>query len=185
MLRIPSRLIRGGRLLARGASVGALALSLTPVAVAPAYAANSPVNMTVTATVNVNCTFTATPTMAFGNYDPVVVNATTPLDQTATYQIVCTKNAPYWVGLDAGLGGANSAASTSRSMLNGTTQLGYELYLDSGRTTVWGNTQTTGVGGTSPGIAAKINGTIYGRIPAGQDVVAGNYTDTVVVTVNF
>ena len=27
--------------------------------------------------------------------------------------------------------------------------------------------------------------TVYGRVPAGQDVVAGPYTDTVVATINF
>jgi spore coat protein U-like protein len=30
-----------------------------------------------------------------------------------------------------------------------------------------------------------VDATVYGRIPALQDVSAGAYTDTVVVTVNF
>ncbi len=62
----------------------------------------------------------------------------------------------------------------------------YQLYSDSGRTTVWGSTS----GGATLAVAAPTSKaattyTVYGRITGGQDVAAGNYGDTVVATVNF
>jgi spore coat protein U-like protein len=163
----------------------AFALVFAPTTVGPALAGNSPVNMQVTATVAVNCTFTTTPTLPFGSYDPVVTNASNPLDQTASFQLVCTKNAAFWIGLDPGQNAASAPAGVTRAMKSGTNFIGYELYRDTGRTQVWGNTQATGLSGVSPGITTKINGTIYGRVPAAQDVPGGSYADTVVVTVNF
>ena len=70
-------------------------------------------------------------------------------------------------------------------MLGGTDLLTYELYTDSGRSTVWGS--GAGAGQT---IATAPNKnprtfTVYGRVPAGQDVGAASYADTVVATINF
>lgn len=153
------------------------------VAVAPGLlmAAQSTSNLSVTATVNTNCTISTAP-LAFGSYDPVVTHATTDLDNTGTVTIRCTKGtvADITLGL-----GANASGSTRR-MVGGVSGdfLAYEIYQDSGRTTVWGegaDKQTTP--------AAPNNGnqnyTAYGRITAGQDVSADSYTDTVVATVIF
>jgi spore coat protein U-like protein len=69
-------------------------------------------------------------------------------------------------------------------MASATNRLAYFLYLDAGRTTAWGNTFGTGR------LVAEVNGTpsvetIYGRVPAGQNLPVGSYQDTVVVTVTF
>ena len=37
----------------------------------------------------------------------------------------------------------------------------------------------------APASKAAVAYTVYGRIAAGEDVPAGNYSDTVVATVNF
>jgi spore coat protein U-like protein len=37
----------------------------------------------------------------------------------------------------------------------------------------------------TPVLLSNVTVTIYGRIPARQDVSAGSYTDTVVATINF
>jgi spore coat protein U-like protein len=66
----------------------------------------------------------------------------------------------------------------------GTGRLGYDLYTNAGRSTVWGCTTTNDVDVTSTSSAANVM-TVYGRIPAGQDVATGSYSDTVVVTVTF
>jgi spore coat protein U-like protein len=63
--------------------------------------------------------------------------------------------------------------------------LTYELYQDSTHTTVWSD---SGTGLLSPVAApsrAARNFTVYGRVASAQDVPAGNYSDTVVATVNF
>ncbi len=64
--------------------------------------------------------------------------------------------------------------------------LNYNLYLDAARTSIWGD----GTGGTALFTVAipsgkAVNVTIFGRIPAGQDVAAGSYSDSIVVTIQF
>lgn len=66
-------------------------------------------------------------------------------------------------------------------------RLEYNVYLDAQRQLVWGD----GTGGTHVVTDhAKPNNKevvipVYGRIPAGQDVRAGRYTDSLVVTIDF
>ena len=146
-----------------------------------ASAATATANLGVSATVTNNCTI-STAAVAFGSYDPVVAHASANLDGSGTVTVACTKGAVATVGL--GLG-SNASASVRRLKDAGTNYITYELYQDSGRSTVWGN---AGAGLLSPGAApSKVarNFTVYGRVPANQDVPAGTYNDTVVATVNF
>jgi spore coat protein U-like protein len=63
--------------------------------------------------------------------------------------------------------------------------LNYEIYSDSSRTTVWGNSGGSLVAlGAAPSKTAR-NVTAYGRVTANQDVPAGSYSDTVTATVTF
>ncbi|MGR9046029.1 MAG: Csu type fimbrial protein [Gammaproteobacteria bacterium] len=77
----------------------------------------------------------------------------------------------------------------SRSMASGIHTLGYNLYTDINRTTVWGD----GSAGT-----AKVTGSfllgifsqnrdhpVYGRIPAQQNGYVGSYSDIITVTINY
>ena len=96
--------------------------------------------------------------------------------------ITCTKGTAATIGL--GLG--SNALVNQRRMKDATTDyLNYALYLDAGRTTIWG---TASPNLLTPVAAPDKNPrafTVYGRIPSAQDVPAGSYTDTVVATVNF
>ena len=126
-----------------------------------------------------NCTFQSVTNVNFGNYD---VFGGGNVDSTGSIQIRCTGNPNPWVlTLDRG---ANSATYFPRNMINAGTLLNYNLYLDSGRTQVWGD----GTGGTFT-VSGSGNGTftstVYGRIQAGQDARAGLNTDTVVITLSF
>lgn len=147
---------------------------------APAFAQTATANLGISATVNGTCTITTTP-VAFGVYDPVVANASVPLDATGTVVVTCTKGA----GTRIDLGNGGNFLTGARRMAGGTDFLTYELYTDSGRTTVWGS----GVGagntiGAAPSKAARTV-TVYGRVASGQDVSAASYADTVVATINF
>jgi len=147
---------------------------------APALAQTASTNLSVTAVVAKNCSITTT-AVAFGSYDPIVANASTPLDGTGSVVVTCTKGSG--TRIDLGLG--SNATGSVRKMLGGTDLLTYELYTDTGRSTVWGS--GAGAGQT---IAAAPNKnprtfTVYGRVPAGQDVGAASYADTVVATINF
>jgi spore coat protein U-like protein len=144
-------------------------------------AASTSTSLSVTASVNNNCTI-STAALAFGAYDPVVTNASSPLDGTGTVTIACTKGATTTIGL--GLG--NNATGSTRRMTDGSgNYLTYEAYQESSHSTVWG---TSGAGLLTPAAApskAARSFTVYGRIAGSQDIPAGSYADTVTATVNF
>ncbi len=146
---------------------------------AVAIAATATTTFQVTATVISVCTVSATD-LAFGNYD---ASAGVPNDNTSTVSVTCSNGSPYTVALDAGTG--TGATVAVRRMSNGGNTLNYSMYTTAGRTTVWGD----GTGGTSTqpgtGNGAGQNFTVYGRIPTGQFVTAGNYADTVTATVTY
>jgi len=161
-------------------ALGFLALSAAP----SAHAGSATSSFTVSAAVVASCTISTT-TLGFGNYDPIVTNATTPLDVNGSVTITCTKGSTTTIGLDAGQNSAQAVGTTRAMQVAGPDYLSYELYQDTGRTTVWGN---SGVALFTPAAAPNKNPrsfSIYGRIPAGQGSTIGNYTDTVVATVNF
>ena len=137
-----------------------------------------------------NCSVSATP-VAFGTYSPV---SPTPLDGQGSVIVDCNGNgnqASVSIKLDAGLWGTYA----SRAMAQGADRLFYNLYTDPGRNTVFANgttvSCTTGVtnlpcvGSDPSGNTLRATRPIYGRMPTGQDVASGNYSDTVTVTITF
>jgi len=149
-----------------------------------ANASSVDANLDVSADVSANCSISTAP-LAFGAYDPAITNAAAPLDGTGTVTVTCTNGAAVSITLDQG---ANPEALSSddtplRQMTDGTQFLAYSLYQDSGHLTVWGNSLTSDLGHNGDGAANDL--TVYGRIPAGQNVAAGSFTDTVLATVTF
>ena len=127
----------------------------------------------------ISCTIAAVG-VSFGTYN---VFATSPLDSTGsiTYTCVSIKNSDR-VTIDISRGSGSSF--NPRQMFRSGEALGYNLYMDSARTQIWGD----GTSGTShPNFKPLPLDTliIYGRITAGQDASAGNYSDTVIATINF
>ena len=137
--------------------------------------------LTVSASVSKNCTISTAP-VNFGAYDPVTANATTPLDGLGSVTVTCTKGAPAKVGLGVG---SNAQGTTRRMSLSGTAYLTYELYRDTSRTTVWGDTVDTALDLPAAPDRNPRTYTVYGRVPSAQDATVGTYSDTVVATVNF
>jgi spore coat protein U-like protein len=123
------------------------------------------------------CTFATGPTaLVFGAYDPA---GAAPVDSTATFSYACPNSRfRATVLLDAGAG-----TFTQRQMTLGADRLGYNLYQDAARTVVWGD--GTPPSRTLTGTRRRVTYTIYGRIPAGQWVAAGVYTDTITVTLLY
>jgi spore coat protein U-like protein len=155
---------------------GGLALGFA----APAFAQTATANLSVSATVAKNCSITTT-AVAFGSYDPIVTHASSPLDGTGSLVVTCTKGAG--TRIDLGLGA--NASGTTRRMGGGTDFLSYELYQNTGRTTVWGSGAAAGQTiAAAPSKAARTF-TVFGRVAGGQDVEATSYADTVVATINF
>ncbi|MGH8280664.1 MAG: Csu type fimbrial protein [Gammaproteobacteria bacterium] len=146
---------------------------------------------------NGNLTVTVSGTgVTFGSYD-VMSAAATPGTGTVTVSATCTRaNLPFTVNYSIALSTGGSGTFTPRSMTSGTSQLQYNLYTTASLTTIWGDgsggTQTvadmitgtcTGPGGRN--CSGSQPDTVYGNIPATQNVVAGSYTDTINVTVAF
>ncbi len=92
--------------------------------------------------------------------------------------MACTKGSTGVVSLDNGLNFSGGA----RRMKTGTNFLTYEMYNDSGRTTVWNASNTVSYTAASK---ASTGLTLYGRVAAGQDVPVGSYSDTVIATITF
>ena len=109
------------------------------------------------------------------------------VDQTTTLSVKCTKNSPYTVGLNAGVTTGSTIAA--RPMANGADTMAYQLYTDSARTTVWGNSATapTWVSGTGAGLGTAQVLTVYGRVATGQtNLAVGSYAETTMtVTVTY
>ena len=152
-------------------------------------------NMDVSASVVQTCVITASPTLAFGTYDPIVANASSPLPGTSTISVKCTKGSSA-ITMDIGVGA--HASSTQRRMLGGSSGdfLSYHItqpataspWTSCAGSTAWGTaaggslyTPTVSTWGTTP-----LTFTVCGSVPAAQNVgVDASYADTVLVSVNF
>jgi spore coat protein U-like protein len=166
------------------AIVAALAIS-TALVPGAANAGSASTSMSVTSSVVAKCSVSA-PTLAFGNWD-VVTYGSAALNQSQTLTYTCTKGSTgVYVTADAGSNGSH-ASGTTRAMADGAGDyLSYELYTDSGYTTVW-NTTNSGGHTFAPTFSSShtATSTVYGQIPSGQDAVVGSYSDSVSVVINF
>jgi len=111
----------------------------------------------------------------FGAYDPLSAQN---LDGAGDLEVTCDVAAPYTISLSPG-GGTFAA----RAMVAGVQRLFYNLYTEATRTTVWGD--ATASTATVSSTAMNETHTIYGLMPAGQNVSAGTYNDTIIVTLTF
>jgi spore coat protein U-like protein len=176
----------------RTTAVLCVAMGTALMSSAPAYAAGSAnLPLAVSASVASNCTI-STAAVAFGAYDPIVVNATTALGGNGSITITCTKASVPVLALDLG----GNASGAVRRMANGATNLlPYELYQPTsnadgaacggvGTGTVWGTGGAALTTVAAPSKAARTYN-VCGAIPGGADVAVGAYADTVVATVTF
>ena len=157
-------------------SVRALVAVLLLVVAAPAIAA-------------VSCSVSA-PNVSFGSYDVFAgsqITSTTTISVTCTLTGNATTTVNYAIALSPGL----SNTFVQRTMKSGANALGYNLYSNSTRTTVWGDgsgAAPTVSGSMTLTKSARINTdspTAYGSVPALQDVGVGAYSDSITITVSY
>ncbi|HEY0721014.1 MAG TPA: spore coat U domain-containing protein [Gammaproteobacteria bacterium] len=114
----------------------------------------------------------------FGLYQPFDY---APTDSSGDITINCSPDITYNIKLDTG----NAVSFIPRQLKSGTATLEYNLYRDVSYNEVWGD----GMGGTytrsGPGTGSNEILKIFGRIPTGQNVAEGIYTDTVGVLVEY
>lgn len=126
------------------------------------------------------CTISTT-AVSFGPYNVFNASATTSTG-TVTYRC---GNADHNITITISTGSSGTFAN--RTMKKGSENLTYNLFRDAAFTTVWGDgSGTTGqYSNGNPPNNTDVPLTLYGRVPALQDVSAGSYSDTVIATVNF
>lgn len=151
----------------------------------PAGATTATNTLTVSATVIPKCTIGAA-TLPFGNYDPVVANASAALAQSATITFLCTLGAAGTIDIDKGANSTGTTPNFQRRMGDGAAHfISYNLYQDSAHTLSWGAL----TGGTAEAYAgtgtAGQTTTLYGTVAAGQNVTTGAYSDTATMTITF
>jgi spore coat protein U-like protein len=135
----------------------------------------------------VTCTATAT-TVAFGTYNPMSATAAT---STGSISVRCTATgSPETVSLVVSLSTGLSGTYTPRRMFSGANPMDYNLFFSTAYTQIWGDGTAGTFRGTAsitprPGNPATATGTIYGRVPALQNVAAGSYLDSIVMTVTY
>jgi spore coat protein U-like protein len=162
---------------ARGVlSAAAIAASL--MMAGRVQAASSATPMDVSAVVAPDCRITVS-NLAFGSYDPLAQNAAQELNAAADVSMLCTKNSRASIIISGGRNGVGS----SRSLSGGTQQVSYQLYRDADRTQTWGSEEALQY--VSAGISKPQQMRVYGRIPPGQEVASGVYTDVVTAAVDF
>jgi spore coat protein U-like protein len=164
-----------------GADVGAGSYTDTITATLSWPGGSTTVTFNATATVVGDCTVSAF-TLNFGVYEPVVTNKTLPLDSSSIINVYCTKGTQGDVALD---NGSNFAAGNRRMKSVAGAFMTYEIYKDATRATVWNAAGINSAVSTSRTIPLGGGFVAYGRIPAGQDLAAGAYTDTLQAIVTY
>lgn len=111
----------------------------------------------------------------FVTYDPFDPS---PLESVGNINVSCDSTASFTISLSPG-----SGSYAARSMVNGGHVMEYNLYSDPSRLIIWGD----GSSNSSAVSATVTTGdfAVYGRVPARQNLPAGTYSDTLVVTITY
>lgn len=133
----------------------------------------------VTATLRIDpmCTVAADP-LNFGSFSSLSADR----DASTNLRLDCTLKAPYQISLNGG--GTGNVANRRMSQAGNPATVSYQLYSDTARSRVWGNTSANWVAGTGTGTSQVY--TVYGRVPAqSMPSTTGTFEDTVTVTVSY
>lgn len=157
-----------------------LALSLITLAgLGQAVAGTAVSNFSVRLTVVAECKIISAGDMNFGAQGVW----TSAIDVTSVLTMQCTRDTPFTIGFNQGVGGTGVSNRVMRSPAS-TDTVKYQLYRDAGRTLVWGNTIGSDTA-NGVGTGNQQNVSVYGRLPVQPGVAPGNYSDTITVTVTY
>lgn len=174
-------------------------LAATLLAVLPAATAGgggaSPQTtaVSVTMTVASSCSINSATNLNFGSYNVLSASSATG---SSNISVTCSNGTANSISVALSMG-SNSTSFSPRTMKDaGGHTLNYNLFTTSVNTAactggvIWGDgtAGTSVVKGTGSGGSTPTVFTVFGCIPAGQDVTAGaseTYTDTITVTVTF
>ncbi len=132
------------------------------------------------------CSVSALP-MSFVAYNPA---SGSDRDASTSVTVSCIDiilpNTPYELTLSSG--GSGDINNREMSSIGTSDTLAYQIYTDATYTQVWGD-NTTGVSISGTVVSLLVTGAdtqfIYGRIPGGQFVESGIYSDNLIITVTY
>jgi spore coat protein U-like protein len=159
-----------------GAASAVIALTLSAGA---ANAATS--SVAVSASISNVCAFGgSTPTSVTfgGGYDPVVANASTAATASYSPQYMCTKSDSAYTWSFSSL----NRASTQAVLKSGANSLNYNVTDAASNAYAGDGSNSFAVGSAGNGANVLTYSSFTFTIPAGQNVPAGTYTDTLTVT---
>jgi spore coat protein U-like protein len=121
----------------------------------------------------------------FGIYNPLL---SAPASTTGSVDVACTCSVVDCVafGYRLEVSAGRSGNVADRTMRAGGSNLHYNLYTDANYSSVWGS----GSAGMSVLYLVALFGSkqttiVYARAPASQNIVAGSYSDTPMVTITY
>lgn len=130
----------------------------------------------------------AADTVNFGSYSPL---GGSPVDAVGEVRVSCSLLGviSLLVSYEIRLSSGESGSYFPRRIYSGLYDLAYNLYTDSARTIIWGD-GSGGTGYVSDGYLLGLFTVtryypVYGRLPAGQNVPTGTYSDVIIVTVDY
>jgi spore coat protein U-like protein len=131
-----------------------------------------------------NCGVTTTP-VNFINYD---VFSLTPAYSTGIVAVSCSSpdRHPLPVNISINSGGSGTFNPRQMRAATGTDRLNYYLFTNASRTVIWGD-GTSGTSTVTNMVTRNVpwNATIFGMLPPRQNLSAGSYSDTLLVTVSW
>jgi len=144
--------------------------------------------LTAHAAVTFGCQVSAS-AITFGAYNPLNASGTAA---AGSWTVICnaTGAGSATVAGTLTLSTGYSGNYASRYMVSGSGKLYYNIYLTPGYAQIIGNGTAgtyapSATGTVTAGQAYQVTGTMYGLVPASQDVAPGSYADSIIVTVTY
>jgi len=157
--------------------------------VVPAFAQDSGVddtltqaNMDLQVEIVPGCSITEPSGSDFGTLDfgaHALLNSAFNQQVTMQFTLQCASGVPVAILMNGG--GSGNVGNRRMVRSGGSESIGYQLYIDNMRSTVWDNS----VGLTFVGDGQAYSYPVYGSVPAQVTPIAGTYLDSVQVTINF
>jgi spore coat protein U-like protein len=127
------------------------------------------------------CNVTVSP-LNFGNYNTF---SSAPLDATGKVNVNCDTGLPFTVILDKGGTSGSDFHQRKLGTAGRRDGLRFNLYRDSARQEIWGDGTGNTFVVTGIGTGETNTFTVYGRMPAGQNVPGELYSDRINVIVEW
>ncbi len=127
------------------------------------------------------CTVMPEP-ISFGQYDAL----SSPSLETASYiDLLCSQGLLYKLAIDAGRNAGGNIVSRHMVSTGTTTPLFYNIFFDPSHTQIWGD----GVGASQAfngiGNGNRLKIPVYAQIPGHQRIMAGEYSDSLIITLEW